>query len=454
MAKVKGPRYACGACGREHGKWVGRCEDCGEWGSVTEVPEALDEPLAPGVAPGTRARPVRITDLDPDAAGAGRISSGIAEVDRVLGGGIVPGALILLGGEPGVGKSTLLLQLAAALARSGRRVLYVAGEESPQQIRLRAGRLGALSDKLELFPAVRLEVILEELRENPPDLVIVDSVQTLQTRDSAGLPGSPSQLAACVQPFMAVAKSLEIPTVLVAHVTKEGDIAGPKMLEHMVDVVLYFEGSRDQGLRFLRSVKNRFGPSGELGVFTMEGCGLEPVTNPSSLFFSEEELEIPGTCVAAGVEGTRAYLVEVQALVANAVHAYPRRVAQGYEQGRLTLLASVLERRVGADLSREDIFAKVVGGIQLREPAMDLALALAILSSLRNQALPPRSCYAGEVGLGGEIRAVGNLEKRIREAERLGFERIVLPEQGKWKGKARIELVRVGSLQKLEDRLF
>jgi DNA repair protein RadA/Sms len=378
----------------------------------------------------------------------------MGEFDRVLGGGVVVGSLMLIGGEPGIGKSTLLLQFCAALARTGKRVLYVAGEESPQQIRLRADRIGAVAKGLELFPAVDLDLILTELERSPPDLVVIDSVQTLQSRESSGIPGSPAQLAACVHPFMVISKSLGISAMLVAHVNKEGDIAGPKMLEHMVDVVLQFDGTRDQELRFLRSIKNRFGPAGELGVFVMEGSGLQEVHNPSSLFFSEAELDLPGCCVAVGVEGSRAYLVEVQALVTPAVHAYPRRVAQGHEQGRLTLLASVLERRVGVDLAREDIFTKVVGGIRLQEPAMDLALAFAILSSHRNVALPARSCFAGEVGLGGEIRAVGHLDRRIREAQRLGFERIFLPEAGKWKGRSKIEVTRVGSLGKLEDLVF
>lgn len=432
---------------------MGRCEDCGEWGSVEEVPDEAPA-RAPGVAPGEVARPVPITEFRGEGDQAGRFSTGMEEFDRVLGGGVVPGALMLIGGEPGIGKSTLLLQFCAGLARTGKRVVYVAGEESPQQIRLRAERIDAVAPGLELFPAVDLDQILAELERAPPDLVVVDSVQTLQTRESSGIPGSPAQLAACVQPFMVVAKSLGISTMLVAHVNKEGDIAGPKMLEHMVDVVLQFDGTRDQELRFLRSIKNRFGPAGELGVFVMESGGLAEVRNPSALFFSEAELELPGCCVAVGVEGSRAYLVEVQALVAPAVHAYPRRVAQGCEQGRLTLLASVLERRVGVDLSREDIFAKVVGGIRLQEPAMDLALALAILSSHRNVALPPRSCFAGEVGLGGELRAVGHLERRIQEAARLGFERIYLPEAGKWKGRAKLEVHRVPSLGKLEDLVF
>jgi DNA repair protein RadA/Sms len=448
----RSPGFACSACGRPHQKWAGRCEDCGEWGTVEEVVAAA--PVSPGVKPGERPRRVALVDLDPRDGDADRMSAGIGELDRVLGGGLVPGSLVLLGGEPGIGKSTLLIQLAASLARQDRRVLYVAGEESPQQIRLRAERVGAVVPGLELFPAVELETILEEMAADPPALAIVDSVQTLRSRDSSGVPGSAAQLASVVHPFMNMTKALGISTVLVAHVTKDGDIAGPKLLEHMVDVVLYFDGSRDAELRFLRSVKNRFGPAGELGVFRMEGAGLEEVANPSSLFYSAEDLEQPGSCVAAGVEGTRAYLVEVQALVSPAVHAYPRRVAQGYEQGRLTLLASVLERRLGVDLSREDIFAKVVGGLSLREPAMDLALALAIRSSHRGVTLPAGMCFAGEVGLGGELRAVGHAERRVQEAARLGFERIVLPDATRWKGKAKIEVVRARTLAELEDRFF
>lgn len=445
--------YRCKDCGKASGQWLGRCDGCQGWGTLEEVGPATGG--APGLKAGEAVRAIPLTEV-PAGSGEGvRLETGIAELDRVLGGGLVKGALILLGGEPGIGKSTLLLQLSTALARKGRRVLYVAGEESPHQIRLRADRVGAAVAGIEVFPGVEVEAILAELTARPPELVVVDSIQTLRTAASPGLPGSAAQLAACAHPFMALAKSLEIPTVLVAHVNKEGDIAGPKLLEHMVDVVLYFEGDRDQGLRFLRSVKNRFGPAGELGVFRMEEAGLAEVRNPSALFFSEEDLGLAGTAVAVAVEGSRAYLIEVQALVAPASHSYPRRVAQGFDAARLTVLASVLERRLGVPLSRHDVFVKLTGGLQMKEPALDLPLAVAILSSAAGKALPARRAFAAELGLGAELRPIGQVEKRIREAARLGFAEIFVPEGAPaGAGKPAIVASAVRSLTQVVERVF
>lgn len=424
-AKPKSPGFACTGCGQAYRQWQGQCDECGAWGSIAEV--EAGSPPAPGVARGQRAKAIPLTEVGGGASEDPRRATGDPELDRVLGGGVVRGSLILLGGEPGIGKSTLLLSLSGALAKEGGKVLYVCGEESPAQIKLRAERIDAVHEGVALFPELDVGRLVEALHDDPPDLVIVDSVQTLRSAESAGVPGSPSQLAAVTSTLMAAAKSLQVACVVVAHVNKEGDIAGPKFLEHMVDVVLYFEGDRDQGLRFLRSVKNRFGPAGELGIFSMEERGLIPVGNPSALFHSQDAAPAAGSCVAAGVEGSRCYLVEVQALVSPAVHAYPRRLAQGYEQGRLTVLTAVLERRLGVPLSREDVCIKVVGGLSLREPAMDLAAALAILSSRQDQPLPPRTAFAGEVGLGGEVRPVGMVSRRAKEAARLGFEALWVP---------------------------
>ncbi len=450
----KGVGFACTACDRRHPKWAGRCEGCGSWGTVEEVlPELEGRPLAPGVAPGEEARPIPVTEVESGGEGV-RLRTGIGEVDRVLGGGLVGGSLVLLGGEPGIGKSTLLLRLAGGLAAQGKRVLYVCGEESPRQIRLRADRIGAVESRVLLFPEIEVERIAAAVRESPPDLLVVDSVQTLHSTEAPGVPGSPAQLAAVASRLLGLVKALSVPCVLVAHVNKEGELAGPKLLEHMVDAVLQFDGDRDQGLRFLRGVKNRFGGTGELGVFSMEEGGLVEVENPSALFHSEAHQDLPGSCVAAGVEGSRCYLVEVQALVAPSALAYPRRTAQGWEPARLAVLASVLERRLGMPLSREDVCVKLVGGIQLREPAMDLSLAVAIASSHRDRPVPPRTAFAGEVGLGGELRSVSFVERRVKEAERLGFARMVLPAGSVPRAKSGIEVLSAGTLAEVVARLL
>lgn len=447
--KAKAARFDCQECGRSHQQWMGRCEGCGSWGTLEETKPESEAPSWNQASQG----PVSITEIGAGTEGL-RIPTRVPELDRVLGGGLVEGSLVLIGGEPGIGKSTLLTELCGALTRAGKRVLYVAGEESPRQIQLRARRLGALEAGFLIYPEVRVEEIRAQVEKDPPDLLVVDSVQTLRSKDLIGVPGSTAQLASMVQPLLEIAKGQKVPTLLVAHVNKDGDLAGPKLLEHMVDVVLAFEGERDQDLRFLRSFKNRFGPTGELGVFRMGSEGLEAVEDPHTLFLDSERQGLDGAAIAASLEGSRVLLVEVQALVASSTQAYPRRVTQGYEKARLTLLASVMERYLGMDLGREDLFLKLVGGLQIKEPGLDLAAAVALYSSWSKAPVPSKTAFAAEIGLGGELRRVRSLEMRVKEVARLGFDAVVVPKSakiGKLKG---ISVKRFESLQEVLQHVF
>jgi DNA repair protein RadA/Sms len=425
--------FACTECGARQPRWLGRCPTCGGWETLVEEPGNA----SPGVAPradllntdaGSRAsgsRAQRLAEID--AASAPRIATGIPELDRVLGGGMVPGSVVLLGGEPGVGKSTLSLQIAAGLHEHGR-VLYVTGEESPEQLRLRASRLPKLPADLLVIAETRVEALAEPWREARPAVVIVDSIQTLQTSRVESAPGSVAQVRECAALLSATAKSHGTVLILVGHVTKEGLLAGPRVLEHLVDVVLNFEGERAHPFRMLRASKNRFGSTQEVGVFSMTGEGLACVPNPSELFLAERRAGAAGSCIVPLLEGSRPMLVEIQALVAPAGYGTARRTCIGFDDGRLALLLAVLDRTGRVDLLSRDVYVNVAGGFRVSEPAADLGVALALASSRLDIPLPADVAACGEVGLGGELRRVARLELRAREAERLGFTRLLVPD--------------------------
>jgi len=425
---MKSPRthFECQSCGHQIPKWMGRCPECGAWNSFVEtrppapVPDDVRHSLsAEGTGP-------RLYSEITEGVSA-RLTTGFAEFDRVLGGGIVPGSLVLLGGEPGIGKSTLLLQAAAHFARSTGPVLYCSGEESEHQIKSRGERLGVGEAPLYLLAETCLERILEAIDRVAPALVIIDSVQTMFSLKLSSAPGSIGQVREAATQMLFFAKGRNIPTVLVGHVTKDGSLAGPKALEHVVDTVLYFEGERHQLHRIVRAVKNRFGAVSELGVFEMTGAGLRAVANPSALFLAERPAGAPGSVVLCTVEGTRPILVEVQALVSATSYGNARRMASGLDQQRLSLLLAVLEKRVGLSLVAEDVFVNVAGGILVDEPAADLGVVAAVASSLRNRAVDPTTAMFGEVGLAGEVRGITHAGLRVREAAQMGFTRCVLP---------------------------
>ena len=421
--------FVCQECGAQSPKWLGRCADCGAWNSLVE--ERVAEPAT---APAGH----RYGTLVPGGAGAqlyadvaydtaARMSTGIGELDRVLGGGVVPGSLVLLGGEPGIGKSTLLLQAASNVARQSGPVLYSSGEESEHQIKSRGERLGVGRAPLYLLAETCLERVLEELIRLKPALLIVDSIQTIFSLKMQSAPGSIGQVREAATQILFAAKSQNIPTFLVGHVTKEGSLAGPKALEHVVDTVLYFEGERHHSHRVVRAVKNRFGAVSELGVFEMTGEGLRAVANPSALFLAERPVNTPGSAVHCSIEGSRPLLVEVQALVSGSTFGNARRMASGVDQGRLALLLAVLEKRAGLNLVGEDVFVNVAGGMRLDEPAADLSVAAAVASSLRNRPVGPSTAVFGEIGLAGEVRGITQAALRVREAAQLGFKRCILP---------------------------
>jgi len=421
--------FVCQECGAQAPKWAGRCADCGAWNSMVEE-RVSQEPAA--AAAGNRyaqfgAAGAAKLYADVETTNATRLSSGINEFDRVLGGGIVPGSLVLLGGEPGIGKSTLLLQAAAHFANAVGPVLYASGEESEHQIKSRGDRLGVGDAPLYLLAETCIERILEEIARLKPALVIVDSIQTVFSIKFQSAPGSIGQVREAATQFLFAAKGQNIPTVLVGHVTKDGNLAGPKALEHVVDTVLYFEGERHHSHRVVRAIKNRFGAVSELGVFEMTGTGLRPVANPSRLFLSERASGTPGSAVLCCVEGSRPILVEVQALVSTSTYGNARRMAIGIDQNRLSLLLAVLEKRAGLSLAGDDVFVNIAGGMSIEEPAADLSVVAAVASSVRNRALSPSTALFGEVGLSGEIRGIPQAPLRIREAVQMGFTRVVLP---------------------------
>ena len=431
MAKPRSS-YSCTECGAHHARWLGRCPTCGGWSTLVEHSDAPAprgaEFLAasPELAPSIK--PIALRDVA--TGGAPRLQTGIGELDRVLGGGLVPGSVVLLGGEPGIGKSTLALQLAGSLQALGSTVLYVSGEESVEQIRLRAERLPTLPEDMVLLAETRAEAIAEPWRMTSPALVLIDSIQTMQTERVESAAGSVGQVRECASLLAAAAKSTGAAVVLIGHVTKDGGLAGPRVLEHLVDVVLMFEGDRGHSYRVLRAVKNRFGSISELGVFEMTGAGLIPVSNPSALFLSERLPGSPGSAVVATVEGTRTMLVEVQALVTSASFGSPRRMALGLDRDRTSLLLAVLEKRAGYPLADQDVHVSVVGGLEVEEPAVDLGIAAAVISSFTNKPVPEKIAVFGEIGLGGELRSAGQAALRLREVAQMGFERCVIPAAG------------------------
>ena len=436
-------KYVCQQCGWNSPKWLGRCPDCDQWNTFVEE---VSSPTARRESSVIYNPPRLISDIT--IGSDHRQSSGISEFDRVLGGGIVAGSVILVGGDPGIGKSTLLTQVAGNLSSEGRTTLYVSGEESVEQIKLRAGRLGIATDGLYLVPETSVEQIEACINSMNPGAVIIDSIQTMHDQSLESAPATVSQVRSCTAVFTRIAKTSNIPIFIVGHVTKEGAIAGPRVLEHMVDTVLYFEGDRHQAYRILRAVKNRFGSTDELGIFEMREEGLMEVSNPSEILLSERSLHGPGSVVAATIEGARPLLVEVQALVAPSYFAAPRRMVTGVDYNRTMLMLAVLEKRVGLSLANKDVYVNVAGGVKIVEPAVDLAIAVAVASNLKEQPVDPGTAVIGEVGLAGEVRSVGQVEKRIREAARLGFERMIVPHHSKKKaGKVDgIQLVGVESV--------
>lgn len=427
MAKVK-TRFVCQACGAESPRWLGKCPECEAWNTLVEE---VDTPVAgPGPLPLTGKVPAPLRLGEVAVKEEPRLQSGFSEFDRVLGGGLVPGSLVLLGGDPGIGKSTLLLQVAYALAAKGRRVLYVTGEESAQQVFLRTSRLGMQdTEHFHLLAENNLDNVVALLQEMRPDFAVVDSIQAIYSPNLSSAPGSVAQIRHGTNLLLPVAKQTGVALGLVGHVNKEGNLAGPRVLEHMVDTVLYFEGERFRSHRLLRSVKNRFGATHEVGVFEMGHAGLQEVTNPSALFLAEYEAEATGSVVTATMEGTRPLLVEIQALAYPSPLSSPRRAATGGEYNRLVQILAVLEKRVGLPLSKHDVWLNVVGGVEVEEPGADLAIALAVISSMRDLPLPGRTLVLGEVGLGGEVRGISQLEVRLHEAAKLGFERAIVPKR-------------------------
>jgi DNA repair protein RadA/Sms len=454
MSKVRSV-FVCQACGFESSKWLGRCPDCGEWNSlVEERQEVASSAKARQTIPtlGASGKPKRFDLVE--SSESPRLGSGVEEFDRVLGGGIVPGSMVLIGGEPGIGKSTLLLQVAHLMGRHVGTVLYVSGEESEQQIKLRGDRLGISGGGLFLMGETALERILEEVDALKPAALVVDSVQTVFSSRFPSAPGSISQVREVATQLLFLAKGRGVTTFLIGHVTKDGSLAGPKSLEHIVDTVLYFEGDKHQHYRIVRAVKNRFGAVSELGVFEMTGAGLIPVANPSALFLSERLAGTPGSAVIATLEGSRPLLVEVQALVSPTSFGTPRRMALGIDVNRNNLLLAVLEKRVGLELMGDDVFVSVAGGLEVEEPAVDLGVAAAVASSYRNRAIPARTVLFGEVGLAGEVRGAMQSGLRVREAAQMGFTRCLLPARNIPHDDCGVELVGVSTLAEALDRLF
>jgi len=442
MAKIKS-KYVCQNCGYETAGYLGKCPECGSWGSFIEEVESsvLKKTSMPEILDANP--PMKLSEIEMNSEL--RFSTNISEFDRVLGGGIVQGSIILIAGDPGIGKSTILLQSSGELCNQNKKVLYVSAEESAGQVKLRAERLGVISDNLYIYPQTNLELIKKHIEDVKPDLVVVDSIQAIYTTTIQSSAGSVSQIRECCNSLMQIAKTQNVSIIVIGHVTKEGNIAGPKVLEHMVDTVIQFEGDKYKSYRILRSIKNRFGNTSEVGIFEMSGTGLKEVVNPSALFLKEyNQTQTPGSTIIVAGEGTRPLLVEIQALVGTTPYPTPRRVANGVDTGRLLQILAVLEKRIGLNLSKQDVYVNVIGGIDVNEPAADLGIALAIVTCVRDVVFDIHTAIVGELGLSGEIRAVNHIEKRINEAQKLGFKRIIIPDandvQEKFDG---IEIVKV-----------
>jgi DNA repair protein RadA/Sms len=453
MAKPARSQFVCQNCGAVAPRWAGKCAACGEWNTLIEEADAA--PPGSGLTRAGKGRVVALETLARSAESITRIPTGMPELDRVTGGGIVPGSALLIGGEPGIGKSTLLLQLAAAFANAGRRAVYFSGEEAAQQVRLRAERLGLSQAPLALACETNVANILATLAEGPrADLVVIDSIQTLWADALEAAPGTVSQVRAATQSLVRYAKAEGAALVLVGHVTKDGQIAGPKVIEHMVDTVLYFEGDRGHVFRILRAAKNRFGATDEIGVFEMAAEGLREVANPSELFLGDRLASTPGSAVFAGVEGTRPILVEIQALVVPSGLGTPRRAVVGSDASRLSMLLAVIDARCGISFAQHDVYLNVAGGLKITEPAADLAAAAALLSSISNVALPPDRVYFGEVSLSGAVRPAGHMLARLKEAQKLGFKQALLPAAGELDaGGLKLSLTRVAHVMGLTEAL-
>ena len=452
MAKLK-RAYFCSSCGYETPKWLGKCPSCGEWNTITEHVVAKESSsVSSRLSSVPHVEPRKVQDIEEHTTV--RVDVGIKEVNRVLGGGMVPGSLILLGGEPGIGKSTLSLQL--ALTDNGLRTLYVSGEESAEQIKMRATRLGIRNQECTVFTETLLENIVAQIEELRPDVVIIDSIQTISTDLVESSAGSVTQIRECAATLLKVAKSLGIAVFIIGHITKEGSIAGPKILEHIVDVVLQFEGDGNHTYRILRGIKNRFGATYEIGVFEMREEGLREVANPSEILLSHYDEPLAGTAVGAAVDGMRPYLIEVQALVSGAAYGTPQRSTTGFDQRRLNMLLAVLEKRVGMKMFQKDVFLNFAGGFKIADTGMDLAVVAAIVSSYYDRALMEGVCCAGEIGLSGEVRPAPRTEQRIAEAARLGFKRIVVSSfvEKSIKKRKDIEVVYIASIEQLPKALF
>lgn len=426
MAKIK-TKYVCQECGYENSKWLGKCPECSNWNTfVEEIEEKRSKSNKEVfVIDKSSSRPLNINSIE--TIKEQRFSTCINELDRVLGGGVVKGSLVLVGGDPGIGKSTLLIQVSSNVANSGKKVLYISGEESASQIKMRAQRLGIKSDNLYIFAENNLSIIEAHLESVNPDLIIVDSIQTVFSPEITSAPGTVSQIKEGTSRFMKISKKMGISTFVVGHVTKEGALAGPKVLEHMVDTVLYFEGERFNTYRLVRAVKNRFGSTNELGVFEMREIGLVELENPSKILISEKPKDVAGSVIISTVEGTRPMLLELQALVSPTSFGIPKRTATGVDYNRVSLLMAVLEKRVGMQIQNQDVYINVVGGIKINEPSIDLGIVMSIASSFRNIPIDGNVAITGEVGLTGEIRAVSFIEKRIAECKKLGFTKIIIP---------------------------
>ena len=450
MAKTK-TAYYCQNCGTQYAKWQGQCHACKQWNTIVEEVVSKEQPKG-WEANGSQRQdqPQRIADIDPRQTP--RFSTANPELDRVLGGGLVPGSVTLLGGEPGIGKSTLMLQVALSIPKS---VLYVSGEESAEQIKMRATRIGPDKDDCYILTETNTQKMFANIKQLNPQVLVIDSIQTLNTQYIESSPGSVSQIRECTSELIQFAKKTDTPVLLIGHITKDGHIAGPKVLEHMVDTVLQFEGDRNHAYRMLRAHKNRFGSTSELGIYEMLTDGLRVVDNPSELLLSNSKEDLSGTAIAATLEGMRPLLIEIQALVSTAVYGTPQRVTTGYPAKRLNMLLAVLEKRAGFKLGAKDVFLNITGGIQMDDPAMDLAVVAAVLSSNVDIAVAKNLCFAAEIGLAGEVRPVPRIEQRIAEAQKMGFESMVISKHAKISRKIPgIDLIAIGKVTDLVKHLF
>ena len=449
MAKLK-TKWICQNCGYETAKYLGKCPDCGQWNTFVEEVTEQSSPIQKKIVLND-IKPCLINEIEVD--NSIRFSTGIEEFDRVLGGGLVQGSIVLLAGDPGIGKSTILLQTGKSICKDGRKALYVSAEESASQVKLRAQRLGVNSNSLYIYSQTNFDAIKQQINEIKPEILIIDSIQAVYSTDITSSPGSVSQIRECSNILMDIAKNKNITVVVIGHVTKEGNIAGPKVLEHMVDTVIYFEGDRYKSYRLLRCMKNRFGTTNEVGVFNMCDDGLHEISNPSEMFLNERtKNNTPGSVIIATNEGTRPLLIEIQALVGTTSYPSPRRVSNGIDYNRLLQILAVLEKRIGLNLSKQDVYVNVIGGLEIDEPAADLGVALAVATCARDVCVSPDTVIVGEIGLSGEIRAVNNLDKRIKEAEKLGFKRIIVPASNKI-NKTEFKNIQITEAERLMDAI-